>query len=87
MPAPSLNSACRKPVTVGGCYNATLVKSSNSNYINIVPAGDKETDVTGVQWTQRANVMRASMLYLRNNPSVLFWQAGNNGVTASTCRR
>lgn len=58
--------------------------AANDRYgiINIVPAGDKETDVTGVQWTQRANVMRASMIYLRNNPSVLFWEAGNNGITA-----
>jgi beta-galactosidase len=85
-------------------YHASLVKSSNSNYIrwmhitpqridvvandkygviNIAPAGAKEADVTGVQWTQRTNVMRASMIYLRNNPSVLFWEAGNNGVTAA----
>jgi beta-galactosidase len=58
--------------------------AANDRYgiINIVPAGDKETDVTGVQWTQRANVMRASIIYLRNNPSVLFWEAGNNGITA-----
>ena len=28
--------------------------------INIAPAGDKEADVTGVQWTQRTNVMRAT---------------------------
>lgn len=62
--------------------------AANDRYgiINIVPAGDKETDVTGVQWTQRANVMRASMIYLRNNPSVLFWEAGNNGITAEHMR-
>jgi beta-galactosidase len=85
-------------------YNASLLKSSNSNYVrwmhvtpqrvdvaandrygimNIAPAGDKESDVTGVQWTQRTNVMRASMIYLRNNPSVLFWEAGNNGISAA----
>lgn len=51
--------------------------------INIAPAGDKETDVTGAQWVQRTNVMRASMIYLRNNPSVLFWEAGNNGISAA----
>jgi beta-galactosidase len=27
--------------------------------------------------------MRASIIYLRNNPSVLFWEAGNNGITAA----
>ena len=51
--------------------------------INIAPAGDKEADVTGVQWTQRTNVMRASIIYLRNNPSILFWEAGNNGISAA----
>ena len=59
--------------------------ASNDKYgiVNIAPAGDKEADVTGVQWQQRVNVMRASMIYLRNNPSVLFWEAGNNGITAA----
>lgn len=59
--------------------------ASNDKYgvINIAPAGDKEADVTGVQWTQRTNVMRASMIYLRNNPSLLFWEAGNNGIVAA----
>ncbi|MDP9148999.1 MAG: DUF4982 domain-containing protein, partial [Myxococcota bacterium] len=59
--------------------------AANDKYgvINISPAGDKEADVTGVQWTQRTNVMRASMIYLRNNPSVLFWEAGNNGIVAA----
>ncbi len=59
--------------------------AANDKYgiINISPAGDKEADVTGVQWTQRTNVMRASMIYLRNNPSLLFWEAGNNGIVAA----
>jgi beta-galactosidase len=26
-------------------------------------------------------VMRDSMIYFRNNPSILFWEAGNNSVT------
>jgi len=57
--------------------------AANDKYgvINIAPAGDKELDATGVQWTQRTNVMRASMIYLRNQPSLLFWEAGNNGIT------
>ena len=60
-----------------------VASSDKYGVINIVPAGDKESDPTGVQWTQRLNVMRASMIYLRNNPSVLFWEAGNAGVTAA----
>jgi beta-galactosidase len=51
--------------------------------VSIAPAGDKESDPAGVQWTQRLNVMRASMVYLRNNPSVFFWEVGNCGVAAA----
>ena len=49
--------------------------------IQICPAGDKERDATGRQWDQRAEVMRDSMIYFRNNPSILFWEAGNTVVT------
>jgi len=48
----------------------------------VCPAGDKENDAKGRQWEQRVEVMRDSMIYFRNNPSILFWEAGNNGVTA-----
>jgi len=50
--------------------------------IQICPAGDKERDVFGRQWEQRIEVMRASMIYFRNNPSILFYEAGNTVVTA-----
>lgn len=49
--------------------------------IQVCPAGDKERDVQGRQWEQRAEVMRDSMIYFRNNPSILFWEAGNTVVT------
>jgi beta-galactosidase len=62
---------------------ADVIANDQFGIINIAPAGDKEADATGVQWTQRTNVMRASMIYLRNNPSILFWEAGNNGITAA----
>jgi len=58
-----------------------VVANDKAGIINIAPAGDKEADATGVQWTQRTSVMRASMIYLRNNPSILFWESGNFGVT------
>jgi beta-galactosidase len=60
-----------------------VIANDKFGIINIAPAGDKELDATGVQWTQRTNVMRASMIYLRNNPSILFWEAGNNGISAA----
>jgi beta-galactosidase len=59
--------------------------------VEIAPAGDKEGDPTldkrltpevgKRQWDQRVEVMRDSIIYLRNHPSILFWEAGNNGVT------
>ncbi len=49
--------------------------------IQVCPAGDKERDVTGRQWEQRLEVMRDSIIYFRNNPSILFWEAGNTVVT------
>jgi beta-galactosidase len=49
--------------------------------IQVCPAGDKEGDVTGRRWDQRIEVMRNSMVYFRNNPGILFWEAGNTVVT------
>jgi len=49
--------------------------------IDVCPAGDKEGDVTGRRWEQRVEVMRDSIIYFRDDPSVFFWEAGNNGVT------
>jgi beta-galactosidase len=59
--------------------------------VEICPAGDKEgdpvldkrlaPDAAARQWDQRAEVMRDAMIYFRNSPSILFWEAGNNGVT------
>ncbi len=49
--------------------------------IQVCPAGDKEKDVPGRQWEQRLEVMHDSMIYFRNDPSILFWEAGNNSIT------
>jgi beta-galactosidase len=51
--------------------------------IEVCPAGDKEGDARGRQWEQRMEVMRDAMIYFRNHPSILFWEAGNNGVTTA----
>ena len=48
--------------------------------VEVCPAGDKERDVTGPQWDQRVAVMRNSMIYFRNNPSILFWETGNTPI-------
>ncbi len=55
--------------------------------VEICPAGDKERLVRGRQWEQRVEVMRDSMIYFRNNPSILFWEAGNTVVTPQQMRQ
>jgi beta-galactosidase len=49
--------------------------------IQICPGGDKERDVEGRQWEQRLEAMRDTIIYFRNSPSILFWEAGNTVVT------
>ncbi len=48
--------------------------------IQAMPAGDAEKDATGRQWEQRTEVMRDGIIYNRNNPSILFYECGNNGI-------
>jgi beta-galactosidase len=55
--------------------------------VEIAPAGDKEVDAQGVQWDQRMAVMRDTMIYFRNNPSILMWEAGNTGVQAAQMKQ
>ncbi len=45
------------------------------------PAGDAEGDSAGRQWEQRVELMRDVIIYFRNNPSVLFWEAGNQNIS------
>lgn len=47
------------------------------------PAGDGEYDTKGRRWDQRVETMRDTIIYFRNNPSIVFWECGNNKVTAA----
>lgn len=49
--------------------------------IQAMPAGDAEKDVEGRQWEQRVELMRDAIIYNRNNPSILFYECGNKGIT------
>lgn len=51
--------------------------------IQVMPAGDTENDVVGRQWEQRKELMRDAIIYNRNNPSVIFYECGNNEVSES----
>ncbi|SDD92319.1 glycoside hydrolase family 2 protein [Pedobacter soli] len=50
--------------------------------IQAMPAGDSEKDVTGTRWDQRKAVMRDAIIYNRNNPSILFYECGNESISA-----
>ena len=54
--------------------------------VNVCPAGDKEGDVAGRAWAQRMEAMRDAMIYFRNSPSILFWEAGNNQISPAHMR-
>lgn len=49
--------------------------------IQAMPAGDAEADVTGRRWEQRVEVMRDAIIYNRNNPSILFYEGGNESIS------
>ncbi|MDJ0277565.1 DUF4982 domain-containing protein [Sphingomonas sp. 2R-10] len=46
-----------------------------------MPAGDAEHDVEGRRWDQRKELMRDAILYNRNNPSILFYESGNESIS------
>ncbi len=64
-----------QPADVAACDRFGIVE--------VAPAGDKERDVQGRQWEQRLEVMEDTIIYHRNSPSILFWEAGNTVVTAA----
>ncbi|MEO6523407.1 MAG: sugar-binding domain-containing protein [Mucilaginibacter sp.] len=49
--------------------------------IQSMPAGDAEGDSQGRQWQQRLELMRDAIIYNRNNPSIMFYESGNKGVS------
>jgi len=49
--------------------------------IEAMPAGDAEKDVVGRHWTQRTQLMRDAIIYNRNNPSIIFYECGNESIS------
>ncbi|MEO7311199.1 MAG: DUF4982 domain-containing protein [Chitinophagaceae bacterium] len=54
--------------------------------IEAMPAGDSEKDVDGRRWEQRTEVMRDAIIYNRNNPSIIFYECGNKGISEAHMR-
>ncbi|MBF4494778.1 DUF4982 domain-containing protein [Flavobacterium sp. MR2016-29] len=49
--------------------------------IQAMPAGDAEKDAQGDTWKQRVNLMRDAIIYNRNNPSIIFYESGNEVIS------
>ncbi len=49
--------------------------------IQAMPAGDAEKDAKGQQWVQRTELMRDAIIYNRNNPSIIFYEGGNESIS------
>ena len=49
--------------------------------ITNLPAGDSEGDPSGRRWEQRVELMRDAIIYNRNDPSVIFIESGNKGIS------
>lgn len=49
--------------------------------MQMLPAGDAEKDVDDRRWEQRKELMRDAIIYYRNNPSVIFWESGNESIS------
>ncbi|MDD3907519.1 MAG: beta-galactosidase, partial [Bacteroidales bacterium] len=49
--------------------------------IETMPAGDAGKDVDGRMWEQRKELMRDAIIYNRNNPSIIFYESGNSGIS------
>lgn len=49
--------------------------------LQAMPAGDAERDATGRKWEQRVELMRDAIIYNRNNPSIIFYEGGNEAIS------
>ena len=49
--------------------------------LQAMPAGDSEKDVEGPRWQQRTLLMRDAIIYNRNNPSIVFYESGNESIS------
>ena len=55
--------------------------------LQAMPAGDSEKDIDGRRWEQRLELMRDAIIYNRNNPSIVFYESGNKGVSEDHMRQ
>ncbi len=68
----------------GHCAAGPAQIAADDEYGQITdqPGVDGELDIKDpVQWEIRANAFRDTVIYYRNNPSILIWEGGNQKVT------
>lgn len=54
--------------------------------LQAMPAGDAERDVNDGRWLQRKAVMTDAIIYNRNNPSIIFYECGNENISETHMR-
>ena len=62
-------------------WKQEIESSDRVGLIEAMPAGDAEGDSKGRQWEQRVELMRDAIIYNRNNPSIVFYESGNKGIS------
>lgn len=62
-------------------WKQDIESCDRTGVIQMMPAGDAERDVTGRRWEQRIELMRDAIIYNRNNPSILFYESGNESIS------
>jgi hypothetical protein len=67
-------------------WKQDIESSDRVGLIESMPAGDAEGDSKGRQWEQRVELMRDAIIYNRNNPSILFYESGNKGISEDHMR-
>jgi len=49
--------------------------------VALQPGVDGEHDTIGAAWKLRSSVFRDTLIYFRNNPSILLWEGGNQKIS------
>lgn len=55
--------------------------SDRVGLMQAMPAGDAESDVSGRRWDQRVEAMADAIVAFRNNPSIIFYEGGNENIS------
>ena len=62
-------------------WKQDVESSDRAGLMQAMPAGDAENDAKGRKWEQRVELMRDAIIYNRNNPSVIFYEGGNEAIS------